>query len=469
MDPPTSAPFTAFVGLACYNCHKLEELPSIGDGAEPLLRCGGCHRLWYCSGGRRFLSLNPTPLTLFAHWGQHKALCKAFQFLEKDTEATGDLITSFLSTLDRISVSHKTRMMNLCEKVLGRSLKNREFDILSYEPRCLACARTDIILRSEARLSEPKATISALMPCPRCKMAFYCCEDHRNAARPLHESTCNDLPCGVSQCEMNRQIRVDAEFRTVMTPPQARRFMWRFIPRQSTDVKRSSVGTAFAAHTPACIRLVSSLASTVVTVLCALEQLNTNTAWTTKSSLTIHMLGSPPDFDPSIAYMYEAILHRVPGVQILNILFCGPAVAGIVSPPPGARSVLRENCYPKGGTIFHHYVTSRNYEDYVRSEGAAFEPPDLCIATNSFIATNDPARWRSTIKMLVARGIPSVFTAYERRIAERDLVLLRESGANLVPSLSLAKNPWGSLLLDPNFDKVHGFHAPNTWFTGAFR
>ncbi|KAJ6540948.1 hypothetical protein B0H10DRAFT_1970946 [Mycena sp. CBHHK59/15] len=247
--------------------------------------------------------------------------------------------------------------------------------------------------------------------------------------------------------------------------------MWRFIPRQSTwtslkglgweavigsDVKRSSVGTAFAAHTPACIRLVSSLASTVVTVLCALEQLNTNTALTTKSSLTIHMLGSLPDFDPSIAYMYEAILHRVPGVQILNL--------GLFHP----LQELAQNCYPKGWTIFHHYVT-KDYEDYVRSEGAAFEPPDLCIATNSFIATNDPARWRSTIKMLVARGIPSVFTVYERRIAERDLVLLRESGANLVPSLSLAKNPWGSLLLDPNFDKVHGFQAPNTWFTGAFR
>jgi hypothetical protein len=45
---------------------------------------------------------------------------------------------------------------------------------------------------------------------------------------------------------------------------------------------------------------------------------------------------------------------------------------------------------------------------------------------------------------------------------------MRESGAQPIQSLTLVKNPWGAQMMHPNFDKVHGFHAPNAWFTGGF-
>ncbi|KAJ7133077.1 hypothetical protein C8R44DRAFT_870522 [Mycena epipterygia] len=174
---------------------------------------------------------------------------------------------------------------------------------------------------------------------------------------------------------MNRQIC--AEFcGTIMIPSLAHEYMWLFIRRQPTwislkglnweaiigsDIKRASAGTVFAAQTPSCLRLVSVLASTMMTIVYVLEQLNTRSAWTTKTSLTIHVLGALPEFDPSMVYLYEGILHRIPSVNILNY----------------AQSVLR--------------------------------------------------------------------------IGVRDLALLRESGANLLPSLSPAVNPFGSLMMDPNF------------------
>jgi hypothetical protein len=45
---------------------------------------------------------------------------------------------------------------------------------------------------------------------------------------------------------------------------------------------------------------------------------------------------------------------------------------------------------------------------------------------------------------------------------------MRESGAELVPGLSGVRNPFGNMRMIPNYPVVHGFHAPNAWFTGGF-
>ncbi|KAJ7670930.1 hypothetical protein DFH06DRAFT_1179205 [Mycena polygramma] len=469
------------LGLACQFCDKAQ---SVAHAPTPLLRCSSCRRVYYCSSDCQKND-----------WGRHKPLCKALKSLENDADLTAELIAPFpsspqsdIAVLDRLSVSHKSQIMDLCEQFLGRPLNDDEVNMLSSEPRCLACTRTDLVLRTEARLSKSNARPRTLRPCPRCQMSFYCCDSHWDAARSSHEAPCEELPGGLSHCEINLQVRVDEEFRSVMTFSRLRANAWNFIPRQRSwtpleglawdstiggDVRNSTVMAAMKEHIPASIRLVSSVATTAMTALYALEQLNIGSAWTNKTTLTIHILGGPPDFDPSIAYMYETILHRVPNVQILNIVFCSPALRALVTVPRIAKSVVKEvdacrACLPSGGTIFHHYVT-KNYDDYVRSEGASFERPDLAIGTNCFLTTTDPELWRRTIKLLVARHIPSVFTAYDRRSAARDLDLIRESGANPIPSLTLVQNPWGAQTMHPNFDKVHGFHAPNAWFTGGFR
>ncbi|KAF7339027.1 Zinc finger mynd domain-containing protein 17 [Mycena venus] len=469
MLPPTN--LTSALGLACHNCDKLEEVQPKGD-RTPLL-----------SG----IVVAYTLTTIFPedcqkqHWPRHKALCKVLRSLEKDTTVARDLIATFLEgpqsleTLNRISISHKSQMVDLCEAALARPLGDDEYQVLSYEPRCIACARTDIVLRMEA--SKQDGIFRSLRSCAQCKMAFHCCDSHWDAGRALHQAPSTDLPGGLSQCEMNIQVRLDGEFRNIMPASRLRHYMWQFMARQQSwallktlswedviagDVWKSVVGVA-PKFKPACVGLVSSLATTMMTILYALEQLNANLKWTTESTLTIHILGSPPEFDPSMLYMYESILHRLPSVKILHIVFCSPAVAAMVRVPSMARSICREvdvcaECSSGGATIFHHYAT-KHYEDYVRTEGSLFKLPDLAIATNAFLATNDSARWRRTIKMLIERRIPTVFTAYDQRTAGRDLELIRDCGAPLVPSLTMTKNPWGSQVMHPNFDKVAIFDA----------
>ncbi|KAJ7167221.1 hypothetical protein C8R43DRAFT_917465 [Mycena crocata] len=485
MDPFPSVHFTSAIGLQCYNCLKFGGGQPNLDGKESptLLRCGGCHKVWYCSAACQQ-----------AHWREHKDLCKAVKRMRNDENTVAYLREAFpksaensVANLTRVSLAHKNQMVELCEKTLGRSLNNREFDILAYEPRCLACARTDIVLHA----GPPKGSASGttLTPCPRCKMVFYCSDEHAAVARPLHTSPSADVPHGVSQCETNHRICGDLAFGGLMTPAYLQALMWRFLPRQQAwtslkglkwttflhdRVKKvlSDVSPALTTLSAECLRLVGSHASPALTILHALEQLNTTTEWTSLPILTIHVLAGPPDLEPSRTWMYEALLHRLPEVKILNIFFCGPIVAEFVPPVSGPFGVIKEldtcdDCYDKGGTIFLHYV-GEDYGDYVQGQGAAFKSPDLVIGQNSFLTTNDPAGWRETLKTLVNHRLPSVFTAYDQRIAERDLALLTQSGAGLLPRMTVAANPWADPLVNPNFDRLHGFHAPNGWFTGRF-
>ncbi|KAJ7131358.1 hypothetical protein C8R44DRAFT_731589 [Mycena epipterygia] len=441
MDPPTSTLFTASVGLSCSNCNKVVALSSKGCD---LRQCGGCRRTWYCSTGRMPKErLGPTqgPLQspgISGQWNRRDMLSD--QKLSSDRpERYGDM--------DDISTAHNDRMVDVCEKALGS-------------------VRTDLVLRIEARM-EAKPEDSKLTPCP--------------SPAPVAKFMWT-VRGGLSQCDMNRQIYADAQFRAVLTDTKPGPFMWRFIPRQSTwtslkdlnwdavvgtNVRKAAEGTPFSGHSESVpgIRLVSSLASTAMTILYALEQLNTSTAWTKKSMLIIHMIGSPQDFLPRAAYMYEAILHRLPGVQRLSMFFLPGA------PPPSMLVKLDtcSECRPRTGQMALHY-TKRHYESFVHNEDDLFMPPDLCIAANSAImAKNDPALWRRTIELLVARGIPSVFTEYTRAQAEHTHALLRECGASLLPALDPAKNPFGDPLMMPIYDRVHGFYAPNAWFAGGFR
>ncbi|KAJ7250930.1 hypothetical protein C8J57DRAFT_1238799 [Mycena rebaudengoi] len=260
-------------------------------------------------------------------------------------------------------------------------------------------------------------------------------------------------------------------------------FMWRFISRQKTwtSLKNLTWETAFGRevraaltedtcddHIAACLRLVSSLASTAMTALYALEQLDDHTDWNTQSSLTILVLGSGAEFDPAVVHMYEAIFHRIPSLTNLHV--------GMTLSP---EKQLPVDCQERSASMVLEYV-GEEYLDHVYSEGTAFQSPDLCVLMNGYIANNEPTRWSQTIQILLQRNIPSLFAHYtsygrvyfvkanERLYAHLDVDLLRGSGASLVQSLTLSRNPWGSLSMQLNLDKLHGFCAANQWLVGAF-
>ncbi|KAF7338852.1 Zinc finger mynd domain-containing protein 17 [Mycena sanguinolenta] len=470
MHLPKSAEILAVLGLACSHCHKVKSSNDIPG----LLRCGGCRRIAYCKAECQK-----------ADWRNHKAMCQAIQSVERDAEAARKMAAAYdpsthndIETLGRISSAHVDQMVALCEKLLKRPLSNCETNLLSYEPKCLTCARTDMILRTASSAG------GILTPCERCNMSFGCCDEHWGVARALHQAPNDDLPGKVSQCDMNLQKPADVAYDTVLTKEQEKFFMWHAIKAQAVwtpladrtwedvigiDVASGATGTAFERYVPACTRRISSLASTVFTVLYALEHLNPTTAWTEKSQLTINILiGSALDFFEG-GFLYEAILHRAPKVKKVILYFFLPtAVPGSVS--QAWKVDVCGDCGPKGRSIFSHFIMTKTFESFVHNEAELFVDPDLFIATSSsVIAAHDSALWRRTITLLVARRIPSVFTTFTKNTAESGQAVMRECGANLMPSLTGVRNPFGDMRMNPNPDKVYGFHSPNAWFVGGFR
>ncbi|KAK6972272.1 hypothetical protein R3P38DRAFT_3134592 [Favolaschia claudopus] len=460
-------PPTAFVGLSCIYCNKMAE-PHDSGTPRLLSRCHRCRRVWYCNSDCQK-----------AHHSEHKLFCKTIHSVDasNDPEVIQQLLGPFRSTsnattrLDEISVLHRCQIIDLYQR--KRPLNKAELYLLSCEPRCLGCAKTDNVLRMEANLSG-QDRVQTLKPCPRCMMVFFC-DGHRSSEVDLHRDTSSDNGFA-SECNLSRQIRLDSEFRLLMPSPHLH--MWRFIPRQDIwiSLKGLSWDAALSApiraalptdtsveHLAGCLRLVSCLASTVMTVLYALEFCLGPTV-ASCSTLTIHVLGARAEFTSAVTYMYEAILHRLPNVKNLHILFCdnlGGSQGHVVK-----DVVLCKDCQNSSAHMIHEYIDHA----YVKhlSRGTDFKAPDLCILMNGYIANHETDLWSETIRLLLERGVPSLFTANDALYARRDCDLLCGLGARLISGLTLASNPWGSLASDLNLDTLYGFCSANKWLVGCF-
>ena len=69
---------------------------------------------------------------------------------------------------------------------------------------------------------------------------------------------------------------------------------------------------------------------------------------------------------------------------------------------------------------------SRTYHTFALSD--RFVPPDLAVAFNSGSSEEDVASWRQTMKVLIQRKIPSVFTVFQYDTPHYDIELTSFSG-----------------------------------------
>ncbi|KAF8212850.1 hypothetical protein K438DRAFT_1751270 [Mycena galopus ATCC 62051] len=183
-----------------------------------------------------------------------------------------------------------------------------------------------------------------------------------------------------------------------------------------------------------------------MTMLYGLSKLNEDDTWTRKQTLTVHVIGANIR-EVSCGPVFEEILHRLPEVNTLDLILCGPKVP------------IRDS--------FDHEICSM-YHDFVRKQGNQYETPDLRIAFNSGAAqVGDTCR--TSVKVLAERKLPSLLTAYDRKEAEGDAAMLRAAGVALNPLLGPCLNPWGSQKALPTAHSVYGFHVVNGWLAGGFK
>ncbi|KAJ7681930.1 hypothetical protein DFH06DRAFT_1029771 [Mycena polygramma] len=476
-------PFAAAMGLACHRCFKVQTLS----------RCSACLRVVYCSLDCQKLD-----------WKAHKHICKVLRASAKNESKRPRPYLSrlpseptvALSLVNRIADEDGDYSLELIHETLGRPPTPSEVQLILYEPRCMVCARTENLIRIEAAKSGT-TTEKCLTPCPKCNVSFCCSPAHWEAALTLHDAPCEDGPPDVSQCQMNIWLEEDRKLMPIMkeagmfdasgdligVPPTRLKSVWTSLAGLSWDTALDDALHSTLQPSDRVrsiwLRSASESLTRVMTILYALEKMHDSDSWTRKDTLTIHIIGAGND-ETRLGRAFEEILHRLPEVNTLRLVFCGPALTKnqgsfhcttCVFVIPRHAWALTEpysrQCKELGRKRMQEHAAC-TYHEYVQKKGSEFEKPDLCIAFNSGASQMPMYNWSPTFRLLVARKIPTLFTSYSREEAEADAALLRAVGATLRSGLGPAKNPWGSLTVRPVASRVYGFHAVNGWLAGGF-
>ncbi|KAF7344015.1 Zinc finger mynd domain-containing protein 17 [Mycena venus] len=415
-------------------------------------------------------------------------MCKALNAIEKSSSVAVATIflprepTTDLNYLHDIIRRHISLTLRFCERYLQREVTLFEENLVSDDPRCMVCTRTDLLIRTEAAMNGTTSDYyRRLIPCPECNLSFCCSPAHWEAARALHHAPCEETSGGMlSQCEMNREVRAQVNFDAFLAEtmnlhgaliwaPVRTLSAWMSLEGLSwegelSDEIRKSFGIPASLSTMPWIRAISDNLTMGMTILYALEKLNDGDAWTRKHTLTVHIIGAWV-IEVACAIVFEEILHRLPEVNTLKLVLCGPEM------PESRRAFEWDTCVEckqRGRKLIHEHVIA-TYHEFVQNSGSAFQPPDLCVAFNSGASQASKHTWPPTFELLVQRRIPTSFTSFDREEAEGEAALLRAAGATLHPALGPAKNPWGSMNPVPTPHQVYGFSASSGWLAGGFR
>ncbi|KAJ7463602.1 hypothetical protein FB451DRAFT_1264992 [Mycena latifolia] len=470
---PTPLPCIAAVGGACYHCHAR---PS---NYIKIQKCSGCHLVSYCSSACQHAS-----------WPVHKPFCRAIATFEKMPLMISIAQWIGAKTSADLELQTKERA-TYCIIQLGRNLSSVEMQLLQHEPRCLACARTNQLIRIEAAM-DTSVVPHALIPCSTCQLSF-ACENHWPIVRDEHTQVmCEGGYDGLPHCVLNQELLEDDEWDAKMLRlpeplPQyaAPIHAYRWIPARVSawkSLKDVTWAGKFQAQlevefpeargsSSVWLRRMSDILCMPMTALYALECLNNDLAWTRKDELIIHVIGAQAK-ELYNAICFENILHQLPAVKIVRVVLCGTLLEPLLADDMrgGPYEILGcTDCARRGRLRLNEYYDV-HYHDLPQKLGGGYKVPDLAIAFNSGVSELQyVAAWKETIAFLVARRIPSIFTTYTQGEALADNHQLLAAGARLVPELGPGRNPWGSMLGKRDIGLLRKFYSDNMCLAGGFK
>ncbi|KAK7026781.1 hypothetical protein VNI00_015439 [Paramarasmius palmivorus] len=308
---------------------------------------------------------------------------------------------------------------------------------------------------------------------------------------PTHTGKPPDGHDNLTHCQINKEIRADILFSNVMADayvnsglggtedfkwaPERTKASWEPLKTGNgqgnweaefeEDLKK---GFGDAAATPMAfmpfLRGSSEGLSFPMTILYGLQTLKSGDEWTKQKKLTVHVLGA---FEKEIvlAQIFEEILHRLPQVQEIRIVLIGPELGKVIQDSSPMEMDTCPDCSRNERKRIHEHH-ALTYHDYVKKQGTRYTKPDIAVAFNSG-CHESPSSWTETFKVLVQQGVTCLFTSYNQEEANQDSKLLQSSGIQ-TQLLGVKKNPWGSMKLANEPNRVYGFYSTNGWLAGGF-
>lgn len=183
--------------------------------------------------------------------------------------------------------------------------------------------------------------------------------------------------------------------------------------------------------------------------------------FSTKETLTVHILGATPTYEGSFLPTYEEILHQLPDVKILRVIFIGLEV------PIELEAVARETemaCCPICTSLGRKRTSTwrhGTYQDLVEE----LPTPDLVVAFSPGFSQEDwkESTWKESVETILKKKIPLVVTSNTKEDGMYDLsVLKKEAGAQV--QWDLERNVWCGYPRVDRWEEGGAWRSNEWWF-----
>ncbi|KAL0563907.1 hypothetical protein V5O48_018153, partial [Marasmius crinis-equi] len=210
----------------------------------------------------------------------------------------------------------------------------------------------------------------------------------------------------------------------------------------ATQVTAGTIKT-YHPDPPSAIRLLATKATCFpLTVIAALEDVMPTLSL--HNSLSIHVVGAATR-ELLARGMLEELLHFLPKLKTLKILFVGPET---IDPSGGNETNLAcEFCVAKGRSRTSTFYKG-TYHDFVLTPGASANRPDLIVGLNTGMSEVDHESWKKTIGVIRDLDVPALFTCYTKREGESEMRMMKGMGVKIAKELSL--NKWRGVVPKSN-------------------
>ncbi|KDR14836.1 hypothetical protein L798_11281 [Zootermopsis nevadensis] len=391
-----------FYGTVCHVCKCKDD--------KKLKRCGGCSMILYCSLEHQKV-----------HWLSHRRLCKCVRSI-KGSRGFRNL---FQETRTRASTEEwrkmRSNIMLLVQLRLARRLSEGEQQMFMFPRVCEVCQ---------------EANQEKLQDCKRCLCVSYCSILHQKQDSLRHNASCHWLK--LCFCIDKHFLQAKDPYPLLNVPVREE---YKSLP---CDIDSFiSVLVTFTKDTlkwnqSIDVALFSELLTCPLTLLYALEKLRI----ALKKKVMIHVVGSGA-FECTFLQKWEIILHCVPQLLCLEIIFIGPEIKQDLETTP----VLCVNCQEKGRELSFHFQSDKLYHQYATSE--TFLMPDVIVAYNCGLHEyegTDADTWLLSLTFLVKFvRTPLILTSYTCDEAHKDVSRILNCRKNgLTVHLKCVKNPFAS-------------------------
>lgn len=387
--------FANFYATCCNTCKNYD--------TKCLKVCSGCRIVCYCS---------------YEHqkqdWPDHKDICKCIGKILKNNNWKS-LFNSPLKSLTWSTVC-STNML-LVELELCRMLTAYERQILMFPNICAYC-----------KMYSGQSDTG----CMSCFSVKFCSEEHKLLYNASHLLFCDELKLcffldiNTSKSEYPK-LHIMNQKEYVKLPSNIHEFICSYTnlnKNNSSSTLKQKLHLAYFSEVLTC--------PLTFLFVCENEKI-------CLENVIVHIVG-PSSFECFTVFAWECVLHWIPLVKSLHLVFIGPECI------PNDDVKLCSLCEGQNKTILIEYYPSVYYHDYTNQE--TYVSPNIILAFNCGFHenTNHYDTWSESIPLLLQlKHVPLVLTSYTEEEAKADLLRVKELLNNkIVVPINCNKNVYSS-------------------------